>query len=74
MPKIDFSHKVVLLAGASDSIGAEIARRLSEQGSRLVITGRSMGDLQNLIRELSDQAKLFGSRIHRAQELGISRR
>lgn len=53
MAKIDFSHKVVLLTGASGGIGAGIARRLSEQGAQLVVTGRSLGDLQRLVRELA---------------------
>ena len=52
MAKIDFSHKVVLLTGATGGIGDGIARRLSEQGARLVVSGRSSGDLQKLIREL----------------------
>ena len=52
MAKMNFSHKVVLLTGASGGIGAGIARRLSEQGARLVASGRSAGDLKKLIREL----------------------
>ncbi|MHC4178378.1 MAG: SDR family NAD(P)-dependent oxidoreductase [Planctomycetota bacterium] len=57
MAKIDFSHKVVLLTGASGGIGAGIARRLSEQGARLVLSGRSWGDLQKLIHELPHPAQ-----------------
>lgn len=51
MAKIDFSHKVVLLTGASGGIGAGIARRLCGQGAQLVLSGRSLGDLQRLIGE-----------------------
>jgi short-subunit dehydrogenase/MoaA/NifB/PqqE/SkfB family radical SAM enzyme len=52
MAKIGFSHKVVLLTGASGGIGVGMARRLSDEGARLVLTGRTAGDLQRLIREL----------------------
>jgi short-subunit dehydrogenase/MoaA/NifB/PqqE/SkfB family radical SAM enzyme len=52
MAKMNFSHKVVLLTGASGGIGAGIARRLSEEGARLVVSSRSVGDLTRLIREL----------------------
>ena len=57
MAKIDFSHQVVLLTGASGAIGAGIARRLSERGARLVVSGRSMSDLNRLIRELPHPEK-----------------
>jgi len=57
MARIDFSHKVVLLTGASGDIGAEIARHLSDLGARLVVSGRSMGDLQKLIRALPDPSE-----------------
>jgi len=49
---MNFSHKVVLLTGASGGIGAGLARRLSEQGARLVLSARSAVDLGQLIREL----------------------
>lgn len=52
MAKIDFSYKVVLLTGASGGVGVGIARRLSEQGARLVVSGRSAADLKRLVGEL----------------------
>jgi len=51
MAKIDFSHKVVLLTGASGGIGVGIARRLSEQRARLVVSSRSAADLKKLARD-----------------------
>ncbi|MBC8876460.1 MAG: SDR family NAD(P)-dependent oxidoreductase [Planctomycetes bacterium] len=52
MAKMNFSHKIVLLTGATGGIGAGIARRLSEQGARLIVSSRSEEDLTKLIREL----------------------
>jgi len=56
--EMDFSSKVVLLTGASGGIGAGIARRLAEQGARLVLSSRSTADLARLIGQLPrpDQA------------------
>ena len=49
---MDFCNKVVLLTGASGGIGAGLARGLSEQGARLLLSSRSTGDLGRLIGEL----------------------
>ncbi len=35
--------KTVLLTGATGGIGAEVARQLSGEGARLILTGRSVG-------------------------------
>ncbi len=52
MSKMHFSEKVVLLTGATGGVGARIARRLSQQGAHLILSGRSAGDLNRLIHEL----------------------
>lgn len=45
--------KLILLTGASGGIGKAIARRLSTQGARLILVGRSTQQLNNLARELN---------------------
>lgn len=45
--------KLILLTGASGGIGKAIARRLSTQGARLILVGRSIQQLNNLARELN---------------------
>ncbi len=47
-----FQDKVVLLTGASQGIGAGLARRLSMQGALLVVTSRDLGDLRTMIAGL----------------------
>lgn len=44
--------KLILLTGASGGIGQAIARRLSAQGARLILVGRSTQQLNALAREL----------------------
>src|SRR5690606_32496846 len=36
-----FSNKTVVLTGASDGIGAELARRIAPEGARLVLAARN---------------------------------
>ncbi len=45
--------KLILLTGASGGIGKAIARRLSAQGARLILVGRSTQQLNTLARELN---------------------
>lgn len=51
--------KVAIVTGATGGIGWSLAMRLSEQGVKLVLTGRNkkkLKQLQNLIREVSGEA------------------
>jgi NADP-dependent 3-hydroxy acid dehydrogenase YdfG len=50
--KMTLKDKVVLITGASSGLGAEIARKLADQGSKLVITARSSEKLQKVAAEL----------------------
>ncbi len=52
MPKMSFSHRIVLLTGATGGVGARVASWLSQQGAQVIISGRSPGDLNKLLREL----------------------
>jgi short-subunit dehydrogenase len=45
--------KLVLLTGASGGIGQAIARRLAQQGARLILIGRSGSRLSSLAHELN---------------------
>ncbi len=50
---MNIKGKLILLTGASGGIGKAIARRLSEQGARLILVGRSTQTLNALARELN---------------------
>lgn len=46
-PKKDaFLGKVVLVVGASQGLGAALARQLAQQGARLILSSRSVAALQ----------------------------
>lgn len=51
--------KTVLLTGATGGIGAEIARKLSGEGARLVLTGRSVDKLRALQSQLAAETLLY---------------
>jgi NAD(P)-dependent dehydrogenase (short-subunit alcohol dehydrogenase family) len=46
------ASKTIVITGASDGIGAEAARQLSEKGERVVIVGRSPEKTKNVADEL----------------------
>jgi|SRR5579859_4848610 len=41
-----FTHKIIVITGASEGIGAELARQLAAQGARLVLAARRLAELE----------------------------
>lgn len=52
--------KTVLLTGATGGIGAEVARLLSGEGARLILTGRSVEKLRALQNQLAAETLVYG--------------
>lgn len=48
---MNFSGKVIWITGASSGIGAELARQLSKQGARLVLTARRADALAEVVQD-----------------------
>ncbi|SLN28127.1 putative oxidoreductase [Roseovarius litorisediminis] len=51
---VSVSGKTYWLVGASEGLGRELARELSAQGARLVLSARNAGRLESLCAELPD--------------------
>ncbi|TDP41693.1 glucose 1-dehydrogenase [Nocardia ignorata] len=51
-----FDGKIALVTGGSSGMGLAAARRLIEEGGRVVVTGRDKGRLDAAVEELGDQA------------------
>jgi short-subunit dehydrogenase/MoaA/NifB/PqqE/SkfB family radical SAM enzyme len=62
--------KVVLLTGATGGLGQPLARRLASEGAQLILTGRSMSALAELIGTLPDpsRATALDAELHRPGE------
>jgi len=58
---IDLAGKTALVTGASRGIGESCARRLDEAGARVVLTGRTLGDLQRVAADLNNDPLVFQS-------------
>ena len=55
-----FTHpKTALITGASRGLGRELARLLAERGTRLIITARDAGVLEQAVTELRAQTDVF---------------
>ncbi|GGV38136.1 short-chain dehydrogenase [Actinomadura cremea] len=50
-----FADKVVLITGGTSGMGLAVARRLLEEGARVVITGRDQGRLDAAAKELGQE-------------------
>ena len=57
--KIDLTGKVVLVTGASRGIGFSVANAAALAGAEIIVTGRSLGGLE----ELDDVIKPFGGHV-----------
>lgn len=51
--------KTVLLTGATGGIGAEVAKKLSSEGARLILTGRSVEKLRALQNQLAAETLIY---------------
>lgn len=51
--------KTVLLTGATGGIGAEVAKQLSAEGARLILTGRSVEKLRALQNQLAAETLIY---------------
>ncbi|MFC9963634.1 SDR family NAD(P)-dependent oxidoreductase [Nocardia ignorata] len=51
-----FDGKIALVTGGSSGMGLAAARRLIEEGGRVVVTGRDKGRLDAAVEELGDRA------------------
>jgi NAD(P)-dependent dehydrogenase (short-subunit alcohol dehydrogenase family) len=72
--------KVVLITGAANGIGAEVARRLHDKGAKLVLTDLDEGQLKDVTARLGDDRVLTAvadvrdlSAMQKAAEAGIER-
>lgn len=57
---MDFQHKRVIITGASSGIGAELARQLAAQNTRLVLAARRVDRLE----EVAQSCRSLGSEVH----------
>jgi short-subunit dehydrogenase len=60
---MDIKDRVVLISGASRGLGAEIARAFAAEGARLVLTARSLENLERLRQEVDPTAVLVAGDI-----------
>jgi len=60
--------KTVLLTGATGGIGAEVARQLSGEGARLILTGRSVEKLRALQNQLAAETLIYPCDLTRTAE------
>jgi len=54
VPAYDFSGKKAIVTGAGKGIGREIARQLARAGASVVVSSRTIADLESLAQEIRD--------------------
>lgn len=50
---MNLENKVVIITGASSGIGESLAKRLAEEGARLILCSRSLCDIQPIAKRLN---------------------
>ncbi|PSK98992.1 3-oxoacyl-[acyl-carrier protein] reductase [Murinocardiopsis flavida] len=55
-----FEGRVAIVTGASRGIGLAAARRIAEEGGRVVVTGRSAGPLEEAVASLGGPGRALG--------------
>ena len=69
---MNLAGKVAVIAGATGGLGKVITRELAKQGARLVLLGRSQGQLESLVNELglaNGKSMLFTGSLHQPGSL-----
>ncbi len=54
-----FRNKVVWITGATSGIGEAVAKKLADNGTRLILSGRNVGKLQKLRETLSTSVEIL---------------
>lgn len=66
---MSFKDKVVLVTGGSSGLGLAIAQEFSEQGARVVITGRRQEALDEALSSLGDNAVAIAADVSNPSDL-----
>ena len=69
-----FSNKNVLITGGSSGIGLATAKRVTEEGGRVLVTGRSEDHLKDAKKALPDSAIVLKNDASDVQAATSSRR
>ncbi|WP_417593032.1 SDR family oxidoreductase [Owenweeksia hongkongensis] len=56
---MDLKNKVAIITGANGGIGSAIAKKLDENGCRLILTARDTADLKHLQKQLSNTVQII---------------
>lgn len=64
-----FTDKVVLVTGGNSGIGLATAKRLAEEGARVLITGRDQNSLKMAVEEIGSGAQAFATDVNSLPEL-----